>query len=94
MAAHLELTPAQVHQAKLAGIPADRDGLLGEYPRMLYRRGEGEHNHLGKPLPVQDLGDFATKIVDNEEAELEAMEAGWSRSPASAMGDKKPPKAA
>lgn len=84
MAAHLELTPAQVNQARLAGIPADREGLLGEYPRMLYRRGNGDHSHLGKPLPVQGLGDFETKTVENEEAELEALEAGWARSPTDA----------
>lgn len=75
-----ELTPAQVAHAKLAGIPADRPGLLGEYPRMLYRSGNGgDHNLLDTPLPIQGHKGVETVIVHDELEELEASEHGWTR---------------
>lgn len=80
---NLELTPAQVQQAKLAGIPADRPGLMGEYPRMLYKLGRrDEQSYLGNVD-----GEFLTwgkkvetKVVEDREEEVEALSEGWVRS--------------
>jgi len=80
MARELELSPAQVAQAKLAGIPGDRPGLGADYPRMLYRSGEAEdHKLLDMPLPIQGHKGVETVIVHDELEEAEASEHGWTR---------------
>lgn len=80
--AEREFTPAEVAQARLAGIPADREGLGGEYPLMLYKPGDNpSHNILDEPLLVQNKHRVATMIVNDVDEELAAMEEGWSRSP-------------
>lgn len=78
-----ELTPGQAAAAKFAGIPADRPGLGGEYPKAVYK-GDAEGTDrllLGSPILV--AGEFAVKTatVNDETEELEALEQGWFLSP-------------
>lgn len=88
MALNLELSPAQVAAAKMAGIPADRPGLLGDYPRMMYRKGtpnanDSSHNLAADAngglsvLPIQGHKDIVTRVVDTMDEELLAAEDGW-----------------
>lgn len=90
-----ELTPGEVIHAKLAGIPADRPGLLGPYPRMLYRkakpvRGPGiidgkEGNYINEC----GAGLFCdTQIADSAEHEAELRADGWFVTPAEACEPK------
>jgi len=82
MARELELSPAQVAQAKLAGIPGDRPGLGDEYPRMLYLKTaapKGIHKLLDMALDMQGVPNVDWVVVDSAEEEAEAMEHGWTR---------------
>lgn len=90
-----ELTPAQIAAARMAGIPADRPGLLGEYPKMLFRKrkpgDEAAIHNLAtdanggvSELPIQGEKNIVTLIVDSLDAELQASEEGWVDSVAKA----------
>ncbi len=80
-----EFSPAEIQHMRLAGMPADRPNMLGEYPKMLYRAGtpkEGTHHlastiDIAEPLPIQGRTDIETMVVADEEEELRAMEQGW-----------------
>lgn len=74
-----ELTAGQIAQAQIAGVPADRANLGGEYPKAVYREGEGAILN-GVPFKINGkLIDTAT--VDNEEEEAEAISQGWYLTP-------------
>lgn len=82
----LELTAAQIAAAQMAGIPADRPGLLGEYPKMLFKKGvlgTGAHdlasdaNGGASLLPIQGRTDIITRVVEDEADELAAADEGW-----------------
>lgn len=86
MLSEKELTPAQILQAKMAGIPGDRPGLGGEYPKMLFKKGtpDPESHALASDtnggvalLPIQGHKDVITMTVDDVDAELTASEQGW-----------------
>jgi len=86
MAVDRELSPAEIVHAKMAGIPADRPGLLGEYPKMLYRKGEpeiGAHSLASdaigglSSLPIAGHAGVTTLTVESAEEELLALEMGW-----------------
>lgn len=82
MARELELSPAQVVQAKLAGIPADRPGLGDDYPRMLYlktAKPKAMHKLLDISLDMQGVPSVDWVVVESAEEEAEAMEHGWTR---------------
>jgi len=81
-----ELSPAEIVHAKMAGIPADRPGLLGDYPKMLYRKGKpalGEHalasdaNGGLASLPIAGHDGVTTLTVASADEELAALEDGW-----------------
>lgn len=83
-----ELTPQQIAQAKMAGIPADRPGLLDTYPRMLYKKGEPDLNEASHNLatdanggtallPIGGHKNIITRIVLDEDEELTALGDGW-----------------
>jgi len=92
-----EYTPAEVAQMRMAGIPADREGLGAEYPKMLYRKTDIEDRHIqtdastkcGETYLVQNnYGGLLcdTMIVNSpDEAEALALE-GWDVSPRAAHG--------
>ncbi len=71
-----EFTPAEIQHMKMAGIPADREGLLSEYPLMMYRKGENTEMLYGEPFGRMDV---VSMTVFNEDEELIASEQGWSR---------------
>lgn len=74
-----ELTDGQKAAARMAGIPADRAGLLAEYPKAVYRAGEGAV-YLGEPFKIGGhLIDTAT--VENAAEEADALEQGWFLTP-------------
>jgi hypothetical protein len=84
-----ELSPAEIVHAKMAGIPADRPGLLGDYPKMLYRKGKpepGSHSLASDTnggitaLPIAGHDDIETLIVASDDEELFALELGWRAS--------------
>ena len=98
-----ELSPAEIVHAKMAGIPADRPGLLGDYPKMLYRKGKaeiGEHSlasdALGglKSLPIAGLDGLVTTVVASADEELIALDDGWHSSIAAAVAPAAPLKKA
>lgn len=73
------LTEKQKEMAQIAGIPADRPGLGGEYPKAVYRKGVGEQLY-GEPFKTAgNKLDVAT--VENAEEEAEALALGWYLSP-------------
>lgn len=71
-----QFTPAEIMHMEMAGIPADREGLGAEYPLMLYRKGAGKEMLYGEPFGRADVENMT---VENEDEELQAIEAGWSR---------------
>jgi len=82
MAADRDFTPAEIIHAGLAGIPANRPGLLGEYPKMLYRAGPGKaHTYQNVPLKMQGEYSADTLVVENAEEEREALAEGWGLTP-------------
>lgn len=74
-----ELTAGQIAAAQIAGIPADREGLGGEYPKAVYREGKGPQL-LGEPFKIGGLL-IDTATVANLEEEMEAIEEGWFLTP-------------
>lgn len=77
----LQLTPAQVAHAKLAGIPADRPGLLGEYPLAMFRARKADEAapaYLNQAFKTQGV-DVSMIVVDDAEAEAAASADGWTR---------------
>lgn len=78
-----ELTEAQKLMASIAGIPADREGLGAEYPRMMYRKASHMTDHmlLGEELLIQGKYRVETVVVEDIDEEMEAAAEGWSRSP-------------
>lgn len=77
----LQLTPAQVAHAKLAGIPANRPGLLGEYPLAMFRpraADEAPPVYLNQPFKTQGV-DVSMIVVDDADAEAVASAEGWTR---------------
>jgi hypothetical protein len=94
MAVDRELSPAEIVHAKMAGVPADRPGLLGEYPKMLYRKGTveiGQHSLASdaigglSALPIAGHKEVATMTVETAEEELLALELGWHSTIAAAV---------
>ncbi|MBB4857007.1 hypothetical protein HNO88_000304 [Novosphingobium chloroacetimidivorans] len=84
-----ELSPAEIVHAKMAGIPADRPGLLSDYPKMLYRKGKpeiGQHSLVSdsigglSSLPIAGHDGVTTLVVDGPDDELAALEDGWHAS--------------
>lgn len=97
MARDQELSPAQIQQANMAGVWADRPGLGGEYPKMLFKKGiPGPADHVlatdangaTEPLPVDGHKDIVTRVVDDAEAEIMAADEGWTDSIAKALATK------
>jgi len=79
----IELTEGQKRAAEFAGIPADRPGLGGEYPKAVYKADkEGKDRMLNnEPILVGGKHAVRTATVANEEEELEALEQGWFLTP-------------
>lgn len=51
---------------------------MRDYPKMLYRAGELRDHHLNaEPIKIANQYDAETLIVDDADAELAALEAGW-----------------
>lgn len=98
-----ELSPAEIVHARMAGIPADRPGLLGDYPKMLYRKGKlgfGEHsiasdaNGGTSTLPIAGHDNLITLTVESADEELLALDEGWHASIAAAVAPTPPVKKA
>lgn len=93
-----EFTAAEIQHMRMAGIPADRPGLGGEYPRMMYRKTDKEHRVIqtdgsakcGETWLVQNRFDGLlcdTQVANTvDEAEAMALE-GWEISPKAAHGE-------
>lgn len=79
----VELTEGQKRAAEFAGIPADRPGLGGEYPKAVYKEDKAgkDRMHCGEPILVDGKFAVRTATVANEDEELEALEQGWFLSP-------------
>jgi len=81
-----DFTPAEIIHAKKAGIPADRPGLLGPYPRMLYKKAplrlddnkRAQNDYQGFPCDLF--------IAESAEHEAELVADGWALTPADAHG--------
>jgi hypothetical protein len=84
-----QFSQVEIAHMRLAGVPADRPGLLGTYPRMLYKKGdpnanEGVHNLATdanggtEVLPIDGHKDIITSIVSSEDEELASLEEGWA----------------
>lgn len=100
-----QFSAAEMAHMRLAGMPADRPGLLGTYPRMLYKKGEpnlneGAHNLATdanggtEVLPIDGHKDIITKVVQSEDEELLASEDGWETSITEALKAKQTKQAA
>lgn len=74
-----ELTPAEIVHAKMAGIPTDRPGLGGEYPLMLYRKGNTTAEYLNEPFDIGGVKNVETFVAQDADEELVALEEGFSR---------------
>ena len=77
----LQLTPAQVAHAKLAGIPDKRPGLFGEYPLAMFRprkADEAQPVYLNQPFKTQGE-DVSMLVVNNADEEVAASADGWTR---------------
>jgi len=80
------LTPEEVARAQLAGIPADRPGLLGDFPKMLYKKGTpgmdqhalaSDANGGVSHLPIAGHSGLTYLTVETLEDELAALDEGW-----------------
>lgn len=77
-----DLTPQQKLMARTAGVPADRPGLGGEYPKMIYRPGKNDrHCLMSEPLKIAGKFECETAFVDSPEDEAQAMAEGWFLTP-------------
>jgi hypothetical protein len=79
----VELTDGQRKAAQYAGIPADRPGLGGEYPKAVYKADKEGKDRMLNNEPILVAGEYAvrTATVENEDEELEALEQGWFLTP-------------
>jgi hypothetical protein len=77
-----ELTPSEVQQARIAGVPTSRPGYGGEYPKMLYKPGTNPaHKLYDEPLKMAGVGHFQTRTVQDADEEAVAVAEGWALKP-------------
>lgn len=78
-----ELSAKEKEMAQIAGIPADRPGLLAEYPKAVYREAENEADApmlYSAPFKINGKLIQAREVADPEEEE-EAIALGWYLTP-------------